>query len=110
METSELSPFLRFSRLSFLTWSSQNTHSPCFRAHLGLLVGSPVARPAVFGKTDTCCSFSSVLLVDPREIGQFLEIKDKKGRFVSYFFLHHQSLSHAWSFHFTGQRWACYEA
>lgn len=39
-----------------------------------------------------------MLLIDPREIETFLEIEDEKGRFVSHFFLHRQSLSHAWSF------------
>lgn len=54
----------------------------------------------VFRKTGTCCCFCSVLLLDPREIRKFLEITDKKGGFVSYFCLHHQSLSHDWSFSF----------
>lgn len=44
----------------------------------------------VFRKTGTCCCFWLVL-----EIRKFLEITDKKGEFVSYFCLHHQSLSHA---------------
>lgn len=107
METSELSPIMCFSCLSFLTWSSQNTHSLCFRSRLWLLIRSPAARPGVAPSVQEdwrCCCFHSVLLIDPREIETFLEIEDKKGRFVSYFSLHHQPLSHAWNFHFTGQR------